>query len=174
MSRTAENPSRLLLPPRAILAVGLAILLVLVIAAALAFWPSGTPADDETGGPAYAGEVDVYLTPTCGCCHQYLDYLRGEGFAVTPHEMEDISGTKDNLGIPADMRSCHTSVINGYFVEGHVPVAAIQKLTLETPPVDGIALPGMPSGSPGMGGSKADDFVIYAVVGGQTSVFMVL
>ncbi len=122
--------------------------------------------------PAQVGAIEVYLQPTCGCCHQYMDYLERNGFDVTPHEMTDLSGIKDNYGIPVDMQSCHTSVLGTYFVEGHVPVAAIQKLVKERPAIDGISLPGMPPGSPGMGGAKVGSFIIHAIEGGQATVFM--
>jgi hypothetical protein len=72
------------------------------------------------------------------------------------------------------MRSCHTLTIGGYFIEGHVPVEAVRKLLDEQPPIDGIALPGMPAGSPGMGGDKAHSFVIYAITDGEAEEFVTL
>ncbi len=87
---------------------------------------------------------------------------------------DNVDEIKDRLNIPQDMWSCHTAVIGGYFVEGHVPVAAIRKLLEEQPEIDGIALPGMPAGSPGMGGSKEEPFVIYAVADGAVKEFMTL
>ena len=82
------------------------------------------------------------------------------------------SSNKHN--IPSELESCHTTEVAGYFVEGHVPVEAIDKLLEEKPDIDGIALPGMPAGSPGMGGLKTEDFVIYALKDGEASVFMTL
>jgi hypothetical protein len=84
----------------------------------------------------------------------------------------DVDEIKDDLGIPETMHSCHTTLIGEYFVEGHVPVEAIQKLLEEQPPIDGIALPGMPMGSPGMGGSKMQPFIIYSIVDGKAEEFM--
>lgn len=130
------------------------------------------PPIDGTEPPAQVKAIEVYLQPTCGCCHQYLDYLEQNGFHVTTHEMADLSGVKANHGIPRNMQSCHTSVWGTYFVEGHVPMAALTRLMEDRPAIDGISLPGMPAGSPGMGGMKGAPFVIYALVGGQATVFM--
>ena len=85
---------------------------------------------------------------------------------------DNVDEMKGRLNIPEEMWSCHTSVIGDYFIEGHVPVAAIQKLLAEQPDVDGIALPGMPSGSPGMTGEQQAPFIIYAVAHGTPFEFM--
>ncbi len=152
----------------ALLAVGLIVVSVAVYGLFLT-QPSTPPGSEP---PAQVHAIEVYLQPTCGCCHQYMGYLEGNGFDVTPHEMSDLSGIRDSFGVPGNMQSCHTSAIGSYFVEGHVPVAAIQKLMEERPAIDGISLPGMPAGSPGMGGAKAAPFIIYAIEGGQATVFM--
>jgi hypothetical protein len=88
--------------------------------------------------------------------------------------MDDMTLMKDGLGIPLDMRSCHTSMVGDYFLEGHIPIEAISKLLDEGPTIDGLALPGMPSGSPGMGGAKTVPFTIYAIVDGRISEFVTL
>ncbi len=88
--------------------------------------------------------------------------------------MDDLTEMKDELNIPEEMRSCHTSMVGEYFVEGHVPVEAIWKLLEEQPPISGIALPGMPPGSPGMGGDKEEPFTIYAIVDGEAEEFLTL
>lgn len=116
----------------------------------------------------------VYSSPTCGCCGQYETYLEAEGFQVKSIKTESLADIKDNLGIPSDMRSCHTAMVGEYFVEGHVPVEAIWKLLEERPEIEGIALPGMPPGSPGMGGVKAQPFIIYAIADGDVDEFMTL
>jgi hypothetical protein len=108
-------------------------------------------------------KAKVYKTPYCSCCDLHIGYLKGYGIQIEVVEMEDISGVKKDLGIPDELLSCHTTLIGGYFVEGHVPVEAISKLIKEEPDVRGISLPGMPSGSPGMPGTKEEPFVIYAV-----------
>ena len=131
-------------------------------------------ASPEARGTTGQTAVTIYSSPTCGCCAQYAVYLEEEGFQVTLERTNNVDEIKDSLGIPDDVRSCHTAVIGRYFVEGHVPVAAIAKLLEEQPEIDGIALPGMPSGSPGMLGSKEGPFVIYAVADGAVSEFMTL
>ncbi|MFQ5986484.1 MAG: DUF411 domain-containing protein [Thermoplasmata archaeon] len=133
---------------------------------------STQPPGDGGEPPVQVGAIEVYLQPTCGCCHHYLDYLESHGFHVTTHEMTDLSGVKASYGIPRNMQSCHSSVWGAYFVEGHVPMAALYMLMQDRPTIDGISLPGMPGGSPGMGGMKGGPFVIYALEGGQATVFM--
>jgi hypothetical protein len=108
-------------------------------------------------------EARVYKTPTCTCCDLHVSYLRSYGIDVEIVEVTEISGVKDSLGIPRELSSCHTTVIKDYFIEGHVPVEAISKLVKERPDIKGIALPGMPSGSPGMPGAKKERFVVFAV-----------
>lgn len=133
--------------------------------------PGASP--DEQGTHA-STVVTVYSSPTCGCCHQYERYLEEKGFELESIRTENLDEIKDDLGIPQDMQACHTATIEEYFVEGHVPVEAIWKLLEEQPPIDGIALPGMPSGAPGMGGDKTEPFVIYSIVDGRSQEFMTL
>lgn len=116
--------------------------------------------------------VQMYRSPACGCCKEYGKYLEDKGLVVQHIVTEEMDKIKEDLGVPKSMESCHTLKISRYFVEGHVPVEAIQKLLAEQPDIDGIALPGMPSGSPGMGGTKKEPFVIYAISKGRTSEFM--
>jgi hypothetical protein len=113
--------------------------------------------------------LDVLLTksPTCTCCTGHEAYLEGLGMRVKVTVSEDINAVKDVYSIPAEMRSCHTSTIGRYFVEGHVPFAAIQQLMEQRPDIDGISLPGMPAGSPGMGGDLEGPLVVYAIDDGQ-------
>lgn len=115
----------------------------------------------------------VFKAPGCGCCSLYVQYLEQKGFAVTTKDTDDILKVKKDYGVPMDMQSCHTVAIGNYFVEGHVPIEAVEKMLTEQPDIAGITMPGMPSGSPGMPGSKQGDFVIYAVhQDGTTSEFM--
>ena len=138
----------------------------------------GEAGNEPTASPeeptAAAQSITVHSSPTCGCCEEYERYLEEEGFEVERIMMEDTTELKDSLGVPTDMRSCHTAMVDEYFVEGHVPVEAIWKLLEERPQIDGIALPAMPSGSPGMGGVKAQPFVIYSIVAGGIDEFMTL
>jgi hypothetical protein len=92
----------------------------------------------------------VYKDPTCGCCGKWVDLLRKDGFAVTVNDVRDIAAIKNTYGVPQPLRSCHTALINGYIVEGHVPLADVKRLLTEKPALAGLAVPGMPIGSPGM------------------------
>ena len=105
----------------------------------------------------------------------YLSYLRNVGFSVDAKSVQNIESIKNEYGIPYEMSSCHTSVIGGYVIEGHMPVVAIEKLLEEKPDIKGIALPEMPMGSPGMGGKKSENWTIYSLEkNGSVSVFMEL
>lgn len=113
--------------------------------------------------PAYAATpVTVYKSPTCGCCDKYVDYLRDNGFAVKAVNETDMSAIKKRYGM-SHVASCHTSLVGGYAIEGHVPVGAIRKLLREKPAIAGISAPGMPENSPGMGEMKKGTLTIYAV-----------
>ena len=114
----------------------------------------------------------IHKSPTCGCCLGHKGYLEGEGFSTEVVVENDISSFKAKYNIPYEYQSCHTAEIGGYFVEGHVPVEAINKLLTEKPDIDGISLPGMPAGSPGMPGVKKEEFVVYALKDGKASEFM--
>ena len=103
----------------------------------------------------------IYKTPQCGCCESYADYLRKNGFKVTVVPTHDLNPMKRKLGVPEGFEGCHTMLIDKYVVEGHVPVAAVDKLLAERPDIKGISLPGMPQGSPGMSGIKQAPFQIY-------------
>ena len=112
----------------------------------------------------YEGVVEFHKSMNCGCCGSHADYLSRKGnLDVDVMIMEDVEPAKDELGIPNELRTCHTFIVGDYYVEGHVPLEAINKLLEESPDIAGIALPGMPSGSPGMPGAKAGDWVIYGV-----------
>lgn len=111
--------------------------------------------------------VTVHKTASCECCGQYEAYLTAHGVEVEAVVHDDVGPLKDELGVPTDQRSCHTNEVGGYFAEGHVPVEAIDALLDQAPDVDGIALAGMPAGSPGMPGEKTDPFVVTTVVDGE-------
>lgn len=118
--------------------------------------------------------VTTYRSPTCGCCVGWEEYLKTAGFEVESVVTDDVTAIKDDLQIPDEMRSCHTALIGDYFIEGHVPIEAIQKLLAEQPEIDGIALPGMVQGSPGMSGEQSEPFVIYSVADGTVDEFMTI
>ncbi|MBS3079991.1 hypothetical protein J4221_00810 [Candidatus Pacearchaeota archaeon] len=112
----------------------------------------------------YEGNMKIYKSGNCGCCSVYSNYFRGKGNSdVEIINLENLNSVKEQYEIPSSLESCHTTVIGNYFVEGHVPLEAVEKLMKEKPDIKGIAMPGMPSGSPGMTGAKKGDFVIYAV-----------
>lgn len=99
-----------------------------------------------------AGEaVEFYRDPSCGCCGAHAEYLRDQGFEVEVIATDDIAGVKTEHGVPPALAACHTALIDGYVVEGHVPADSIERLLAERPDVTGISVPGMPVGSPGMG-----------------------
>ena len=104
-------------------------------------------------------DILVHRSPACGCCGAWLDHLRGAGFNVTESLTEDLGPVASRLSVPDAVRSCHTGEIGGYFVEGHVPATDIERLLRERPDARGIAVPGMPIGSPGMEmGGRRDAF----------------
>ena len=121
---------------------------------------------------AQGTEVIVYKSPECGCCGGYVKHLRASGFNVRVSSMDDVTPIKERYGVPDDLWSCHTAVIGGYVIEGHVPLVAVRRLLTEKPAVKGIALPGMPDGSPGMAGPKTETFVIQSFDAGAPKVFM--
>ena len=94
--------------------------------------------------------IQVYKTPTCGCCSQWIDHLQAAGFKVEATDMPDLTALKAMNGVPNGMTSCHTAMVEGYVIEGHVPASDISRLLAERPKVAGLAVPGMPMGSPGM------------------------
>jgi hypothetical protein len=103
----------------------------------------------------------VFRDPTCGCCHHWVEHLTANGFAVTVHDAPDMKPIKARFGVPTDLSSCHTGEIGGYVIEGHVPAVAIRRLLAEKPAGRGLAVPGMPIGSPGMEGGEPE---IYEVM----------
>ena len=116
-------------------------------------------------GLAQAAEpisIDVHRDPNCGCCKAWISHLQDNGFSVNDHVESDMSAVKQRLGVPPRLASCHTAVIDGKFVEGHVPAADILKLR-QQPDLLGAAVPGMPAGSPGM--EMGDRQQAYQVIG---------
>ncbi len=126
-----------------------------------------------TGTETDAQKITLFKSPTCGCCKIYGQYMNRQGFDVDVRDTGSMDTIKTQNKIPSNLQSCHTTIIGDYFVEGHIPVEAIEKLLTEKPDIAGIAMPGMPSGSPGMAGSKTGPFIIYAVhKDGSTTEFM--
>lgn len=109
--------------------------------------------------------VTLYKNPDCQCCSRWAAYLETNGFSVTQKPTDKLVAVKDQHNVPSNLRACHTALINGYVVEGHVPVETINKMLREQPDAKGIAVPGMPAGSPGMG-INGSPFKIF-LFGGQ-------
>ena len=118
--------------------------------------------------------VEVFKTPSCGCCYGYVLFLEKEKFNVKQTDMRSLHSIKQKYNIPLEMQSCHTTIIGKYFIEGHVPLEAVNKLLKEQPDIDGIALPGMPIGTPGMPGKKEEPFVVYQLIDWKFSIFMTI
>lgn len=105
--------------------------------------------------------ITVYKTPTCGCCKSWVEHLRNDGFEVKPIDQVDLTPIKRQQGVPEPLSSCHTAIVEGYTIEGHVPADVIRKLLRERPPVVGLAVPGMPMGSPGMEAATSQPYEVY-------------
>jgi hypothetical protein len=119
-------------------------------------------------------QMTVYKSPTCGCCSKWIEHMQANGFDVKAVDVDDIDKVKRERGIPADAASCHTGIVNGYLVEGHVPADAVQKMLKEKPAIAGIAVPGMPMGSPGMevpGGRKESFNIVSFAKTGKTALY---
>jgi hypothetical protein len=130
---------------------------------------SGTLGLAQTPKPV---PMTVYKSPTCGCCGKWVEHMRAAGFDVTVSDMPDVSPVKDKQGVPSALRSCHTALVGGYAIEGHVPADLVKKLLKDKPNAAGIAVPGMPMGSPGMEGDRKDAYnIVLFDKAGKTSVY---
>ena len=153
------------------------IIAVLVGVSLIWIFGSNKPSSEESTAQPSAEKAVVYKTPNCGCCAVYTKYLPKQGITtesinITDQELKEM---REKYNIPDDLSSCHITVIGDYFVSGHIPVETIEKLASEKPNIAGIALAGMPSGTPGMPGPKNESWVIYAINdNGSTSEFMTI
>ena len=102
--------------------------------------------------------MKVYKSATCGCCTKWVKHMRAAGFKVEAENVPDVNHYKNIYGVPVEMGSCHTAIVDGYVIEGHVPADDVIRLLRERPEIDGIAVPGMPIGSPGMEGPNAEAY----------------
>lgn len=146
--------TRLACIPAAALALGLA-----------TFGATGMAHAESHSGMADHGTMHVSKSPTCGCCGAWIALAREEGYDVEVTETDNVTSAKQEAGIPGALWSCHTAMIEGYVVEGHVAFEALAKFIEERPEVDGIAGPGMPAGSPGMGDEPTAQFDVIAFGG---------
>lgn len=115
--------------------------------------------------------VVVYRDPSCDCCGRWVDHLRQNGFVVNVAESNDMQSVKRAAGVPPELASCHTAKIGGYVIEGHVPASAIKRLIAEKPQARGLAVPGMPAGSPGMEGATPVAYDVMLFDNGPSKVF---
>jgi hypothetical protein len=118
-------------------------------------------------------QVTVWKTPNCGCCKDWVAHLQSNGFQVVTHDVPDTAPMRQKLGLPAKYGSCHTAQLGGYVLEGHVPASEVRRLLREKPKAIGLAVPGMPVGSPGMGmGDRRDAYdVLLVLADGSSRVY---
>jgi hypothetical protein len=117
-------------------------------------------------------KMDVFKSPTCGCCEKWVEHVRASGFAPTATNVDDMTVVKTQRHVPTALQSCHTAIVAGYVIEGHVPAEDIKRLLKERPAISGLAVPGMPSGSPGMEGATPRPYDVVAFdKQGKTRVF---
>ena len=136
--------------------------------------PAGVLAQRAAGKSAAAAPqaITIYKTATCGCCTKWVDHLKAAGFNPTVHVVENMSQSPITKRVPDSLRSCHTATLEGYLVEGHVPADVIKQLLRDKPRVEGIAVPGMPAGSPGMESPNPEPYEVIAFdAAGKTKVF---
>ncbi|RUR31494.1 DUF411 domain-containing protein [Vreelandella andesensis] len=106
--------------------------------------------------------IDVHSDPNCGCCGAWVSHLEEAGFDVNHHRDGNVRSIKMANGVPPELASCHTAVVEGYVIEGHVPASDIKRLLDEQPDVVGLTVPGMPHGSPGMETGRVDDYAVLS------------
>ena len=142
--------------------------LIVLMALALAAPVSYAQQKPAAGKP----HLLVYKSPTCGCCAKWVDYMQANGFTAAVTNMPDVTPVKVTHKLPQRLASCHTTLINGYVIEGHVPVEDVRRLLKEKPAIVGLAAPGMPAGSPGMDVPNSPAFDVIAFdKDGRTRVF---
>jgi hypothetical protein len=119
-----------------------------------------------------AADAVVYKSATCGCCNGWIKHMQQNGFTTEAHNSTNLQQVKNKMGVPSRLASCHTAMIGGYIIEGHVPADVIARLLKEKPAIKGLAVPGMPMGSPGMEGPRKDPYNVVAFdEKGNTSVY---
>ena len=116
-------------------------------------------------------KMTVYKSPSCGCCTDWVTYMKGQGFTVEVKDLNDLTDVKRSMGVPAKLESCHTALVGPYVIEGHVPADLVKKILAQQPKIIGLAVPGMPVDAPGMGNGKTPYDVISWDKSGKTAVF---
>jgi hypothetical protein len=146
------------------IALGAALMALALTTAAAPTSPSPAAAKKPT--------ITVYKDPSCGCCKKWIEHLVKHGYSVDAKDTPGMTEIKRTLGVPDRITSCHTAVVNGYLIEGHVPAADIDRLLAQKPTIAGLAVPGMPMGSPGMEGGTPQRYQVLAFdKKGKTTVF---
>ena len=125
-----------------------------------------------TSAFASKADVTVHKDPNCGCCSGWVDHLRAAGFSVAAQDTTDLAGVKQQYGVPPELASCHTAIVGSYVIEGHVPALAIRRLLAERPDAKGLAVPGMPVGSPGMEGGTPQPYAVVLFGPAKQSPYM--
>lgn len=124
-----------------------------------------------SGSHAAATIIDVYKSPTCKCCAKWVDHMRANGFTVNTHDVGN-KEARERAGISTTLGSCHTAMVDGYAIEGHVPAQDVKRFLKERPAAIGLAVPGMPHGSPGMEGARSDPYNVLLIdKQGDTKVY---
>ena len=163
------RPSRS--PARAARTRVLAVAVAAVVAVACSGGPQAAPAGSAAPDVLAGVTVEVAQSEACACCGEWVTYLEQYGAVVEVTHVDDLAAVKAAAGVPGELGSCHTATVAGYVVEGHVPAQAIVGLLDTTPEIDGIALPGMPAGSPGMPGDQAAPFEVASFTDGTVAHF---
>lgn len=128
--------------------------------------------DLPPGADAKKPTITVYKDPRCGCCKSWIEHLIKHGYRVDAKDTPGMTEIKQSLGVPEKLAACHTAIVNGYLIEGHVPAADIDRLLAQKPKVAGLAVPGMPAGSPGMESPRPQPYQVLSFdKGGKTKVF---
>ena len=136
--------------------------------------PKAVAVNDASGEQAaLTNEITVFRSPNCGCCGLWMEHLEAAGFQVKDNVTENLESVKQQYDIPENLATCHTAIVAGYVIEGHVPVEDIQRLLAQKPAVAGLAVPGMPIGSPGMeSGGYVEPYTVFSFTeDGSTATF---
>jgi hypothetical protein len=151
-------------PPVRTIALAMAFIALALTTAAARMSPSNPAAKKPT--------ITVYKDPSCGCCKKWIEHLVKHGYRVDAKDTPNMTEIKRTLGVPDALTACHTAVVNGYLIEGHVPAADIDRLLEQKPRIAGLAVPGMPAGSPGMEGMGTQRYQVLTFdKSGKTKVF---
>jgi len=156
------------------LGIAAASLVLAGCAATVGSAPTASSSEEAVGAEAaLVSEITVFRSPTCGCCGKWIEHAQAAGFQVKDEVTEDMSAIKQTYGVPQSLTSCHTTVVGDYVVEGHIPAEDVQRLLTEKPDIAGIAVPGMPIGSPGMeSGDYTEPYTVFSFTeSSETSAF---